>query len=520
MGIGCLALMPLFSANPVSAQPPEGSAPPPASAAEQRVSAYLASLRDRPEALREFFRALPKGGDLHHHLAGAAPTELLIKLAGQDGLCVDRATMTAVAPPCGPGTRPAGDARTDAAFRTALTRAWSMEDFPPGRPGHDHFFAAFAKFGEVAWRHRGTLLAEVADELVAQHQSYLETMVTPASDEARKLAQDVGPGSDPARLHRRLLAGGKLDALVADAREEADAADREFRTAARCESKRPAQGCALTVRWISQVSRASTPQHVFTQLALGMRLAERDSRFVAVNLVQPEDWGAALRDYRLHMRMLGYLHRVYPRAHITLHAGELAPGLVKPGELRSHVRQAVLVGHAERIGHGVDLLHEDGWQQLARTMAQRRVAVEVPFTSNRQTLGVAGAGHPFGTYRRYGVPVVLATDNPGIARTDISREYQYAARTYGLDYPELKDLARASLEYAFLPGRSLWAGNPTLGGYRVTGACRLDRPGDGQPEVLCREFLKRNPKAALEWRQESAFAEFEERIAHRAADGS
>ncbi|WP_309032423.1 hypothetical protein [Streptomyces alfalfae] len=53
------------------------------------------------------------------------------------------------------------------------------------------------------------------------------------------------------------------------------------------------------------------------------------------------------------------------------------------------------------------------------------------------------------------MPVVLATDGPGISRTDISREHQYAAEAYDLSYPELKNLARASLEYAFLPGKSL-----------------------------------------------------------------
>ncbi len=71
-------------------------------------------------------------------------------------------------------------------------------------------------------------------------------------------------------------------------------------------------------------------------------------------------------------------------------------------------------------------------------MARRGVAVEVPFSSNKQILGVAGDDHPFEAYRRHGVPVVLATDDPGVSRIDISHEYQYARATYGLSYPELK----------------------------------------------------------------------------------
>ncbi|WP_459736004.1 adenosine deaminase family protein [Streptomyces sp. E-15] len=513
--LGTLSVLSLLSALPAAAQParPEArpAAPPPrqVTAAEARTDAELRSLRDRPAALRDFFRALPKGGDLHNHLSGAVSTEYLIELAAQDGLCVDTATLTAVVPPCGAGTRPAADARTDPAFRQALIRAWSMQDFPPGRNGHDHFFDTFGKFGEVTWRHRGKLLADVADTAVRDNQFYLETMVTPASDGAKKLAAEVGWDADLAALHRRLVAGGGLDRLVAEARAEADAGDAEFRDAERCGTPRARPACGLLVRWISQASRGSAPERVFTQLALGMRLAEADPRFVAVNLVQPEDADTALRDYSLQMRMVGYLRTQYPKAHVTLHAGELWPGLVKPEDLKSHIREAVGVARAERVGHGVDLVHEDDWQRTARTMAEREVAVEVPFSSNAQILGVKGADHPFTTYRRYGVPVVLATDDPGVSRIDIAHEYQYAAATYGLRYPELKDLARASLEYGFLPGASLWQGNPTAAGYRTVPACRAERPGLPARGAACRHLLAQSAKARLEWQQEAAFAAFE-----------
>ncbi|MEU0333969.1 adenosine deaminase [Streptomyces sp. NPDC006193] len=512
--LGALSALSLLSALPAAAQPaPDGrsAAPPPrpVTAAEARTDDRLRSLHDRPAALRDFFRRLPKGGDLHNHLSGAVSTEHLIELAAEDGLCVDTATLTAVVPPCAAGARPAADARTDRAFRDALVRAWSMEDFPPGGNGHDHFFDTFGRFGEVTWRHRGELLAEVADTAVRNNQLYLETMVSPASDGAKRLAAEVGWDDDLAALHRRLLADGKLDRLVADARKEADDGDAEFRAAGHCGTPQARPGCGLTVRWISQASRGSSPERVFTQLALGMRLAEADPRFVAVNLVQPEDGDTALRDYSLQMRMVAHLRAQYPKAHVTLHAGELWPGLVKPEYLRSHIREAVEVAGAERIGHGVDLVHEDGWQRTARTMAARRVAVEVPFSSNAQILGVKGADHPFAAYRRNGVPVVLATDDPGVSRIDISHEYQYAAAAYGLRYPELKDLARASLEYGFLPGASLWRGDPTATGYRTVAACRGEHPGLPVRGAACRHLLAGSAKARLEWRQEAAFAAFE-----------
>ncbi|MGW5052671.1 hypothetical protein [Actinokineospora sp. NPDC004072] len=66
------------------------------------------------------------------------------------------------------------------------------------------------------------------------------------------------------------------------------------------------------------------------------------------------------------MRMLDYLRGQYGEAHIALHAGEMVPGLVKPEELTYHIREAVVTGHAERIGHGVAVRHESGWPQLMR----------------------------------------------------------------------------------------------------------------------------------------------------------
>jgi len=55
-----------------------------------------------------------------------------------------------------------------------------------------------------------------------------------------------------------------------------------------------------------------------------------EARFVGLNFVQPEDAYVAMSDYTLQMHMLDGLHGQYPKTHISLHAGELAPGLVPP----------------------------------------------------------------------------------------------------------------------------------------------------------------------------------------------
>ncbi|MFI6345726.1 adenosine deaminase [Streptomyces sp. NPDC050560] len=519
--LACAAALTSLVTAPAGAapRPADGHAPVAAAAAaaaptaaERRVESRFRSLRELPGGLDAFVRAMPKGGELHSHLSGAASTELLADLAVRDGLCLRTSDMVTVEPPCGAGTRPATDMRTDPALRERVIRAWSMEGFTPGaESGHDHFFATFEKFGEVTWRHTGELLADVLDRAADQHQLYQELMTTPASGGAKALAAKVGWDADMPRMLASLRADGALDDVVADARREADAGVAQFREVARCDTARPRPACSVPYRFIAQVSRGGAPERVFTQIALGMALAERDPRYVGINLVQPEDGEVALRDYHLQMRMVGYLRTRFPRAHVSLHAGELVPGLVKPEDLRFHVADAVRTARTERVGHGVDIAGEDGSAALLRLMARRHVAVETPLTSNDQILQVRGQDHPFPLYRRYGVPVVLATDDQGVARITIGDEYARAARTYGLGYRDLKDLARASLAYAFLPGGDLWR---APGRYETVPQCADSRPGARSPGARCADFLAHSPKAALEWRQESAFGRFETSVLH------
>ena len=104
------------------------------------------------------------------------------------------------------------------------------------------------------------------------------------------------------------------------------------------------------------------------------------------------------------MAMLDYLHGVYPKVHISLHAGELAIGLVKPEDLSFHIRASVERGHAERIGHGVSVMLEKDPIGLMKEMAARNVMVEINLTSNDQILGVSGEDHP--------LPVVYEVRRP------------------------------------------------------------------------------------------------------------
>jgi adenosine deaminase len=196
---------------------------------------------------------------------------------------------------------------------------------------------------------------------------------------------------------------------------------------------------------------------------------------------------------------------VYPKVHISLHAGELAMGLVPPEGLHFHVRESIERGHAERIGHGVSVMSENRPFELLREMARRKVLVEICLTSNDLILGVKGNEHPLPIYLRYGVPAALATDDEGVSRSDMTHEYLRAVQTYDfLGYKDLKRMARMSMEHSFLPGSSLWASD-----FRPVTACANDRAGAGKVSAACQKFLDASERAQMQWELEAGFAAFE-----------
>jgi adenosine deaminase len=213
-----------------------------------------------------------------------------------------------------------------------------------------------------------------------------------------------------------------------------------------------------------------------------------------------------MQNFSLHMQMLKFLRPFYPRAKVTLHAGELAPGLVPPDGLKFHIRESVMVAGAQRIGHGVDIMHETEPFELLKEMARRNVLVEICLSSNDLILGISGANHPLATYLEYGVPVALATDDEGVARSELSREFLKAAEEQGLGYPQLKTMARNSLQYAFIAGESLWSDGRK---FVPIAQCARDVEDMKLTSNSCRQFIAANEKARLQWQLEEDFNAFE-----------
>ena len=475
-----------------------------------RAAAWFEAHRDRPPLLRHFLQRMPKGADLHSHISGAIYAESYIKWAAEANYCVDTEKLAFVPAPCNEGgnvvlASKLGGASFDALVNRMSTRNLSFA----GRSGHDQFFDTFGVFGAVSGLPGAQvpMVMEVAERAAAQNIQHLELMTTVQGGTVRKLAAGL-PWKDQTdlALRRQWLLDNGLGKLVEAGRQDLDKLTAAYRQGEACDTPAAKPACAVSLRWLQQTTRTAPPEQVFAQLTYAFELARADKRVVGLNLVAPEDNPVALRDYRLHMDMLGFLSKQAPEVRIALHAGELVLGMVPPDKLRDHIHDAVSVAGAHRIGHAVDIGHEDGALETLNTMKARGVAAEICLTSNDVILGVKGKEHPLPVYLKAGVPVVLASDDEGVSRIDLSNEYLRAARDYGLGYRQLKQLSRNSLTHSFLPGPSLWR---NAGKASPAAACRKDIPGSTAPSPACKSFLAASEKASRQWALEAAFKTFE-----------
>ena len=414
------------------------------------TAAVFERLRADPVLRRVFLREMPKGADLHVHVSGAIYAESLIGWAAADGLCLDTGRLALGRPPCDAGRVPATTILENDSLYNRVVDAWSMRNWQEARnSGHAQFFDSFTKFSQATRARAGDMLAEISARAAAQHVSYVEVMAPVDDGTARRLGAQVPWTGDMAAMRDALLAAGLREGLQ-QARGALDAADARRRALLRCGGTSADPGCAVTIRYMPVALRAAAPGEVFTQFLAGFEMARLDPRVVGVNLAQPEDAPVPRRDFSLHMQMLDFLHAQYPEVGISLHAGELVEGLVPPEDLRFHIRASIEQGHARRIGHGAAVMHEDDALGLLRDMAAKQVLVEVALSSSDAILGLRGARHPLRTFLRFGVPVALATDDEGVSRSSITREYERAVEEHGLDYATLKAMARNSLTFAFV----------------------------------------------------------------------
>ncbi len=495
--------------------------------AQAQTAAWLEEIRDDPTELAAFLTAMPLGGDLHHHLSGAVYAEAYLAWADADGgFCVTSSSLS-LSTACGDGNDvPVPTGRRD--LYLDVVRAWSMADFvpTPTESGADHFFATFAKFGAISGTRHGSMLANVRQRAANENVQYIEPMLT-SNATARTLGQAVWQGlgggalaqDEYATLHAAIVADpgfvAARDVLVDEVADSEAIADAEQA----CASAQPAAGCDVATRHQAYISRSGSDAEIFGQMVAAYEAAIVEPRLVGLNLVGPEYGSTAMSNYDQLMDMLAYLQGAYEGVsplRLSLHAGEITAATIPAGyalDEADHVRKAFEVAGARRIGHGVDVLYESDPQGLLADLAAAGVLVEICLASNDIILEVNGDEHPLHDFLAQGVPVALATDDQGVARSSLAAEYGRAVVDLGLGYLELKAMARNSLHYAFLPGESLWEDLPQL---TITNACapaRGETPTSQPPSAACQALLDASARASQEHELERRFAEFEAQIA-------
>ncbi len=134
----------------------------------------------------------------------------------------------------------------------------------------------------------------------------------------------------------------------------------------------------------------------------------------------------------------------WARAHglfVHIHAGEIGP----PKE----IWQALQVLGANRIGHGVQAARDPVLMEYLREHA---VGLDVCLTSNVRTRAWPMLPqHPLPLLLKRGVPVSLATDDPGLFKTGLCREIQKAVETFDLGEEDLSRILLQGVRSSFLP---------------------------------------------------------------------
>lgn len=434
----------------------------PAQSAEERLAGYLEQIRhDRP-ALTAFFAQMPKGGDLHHHLDGSIYAETYLEALVEAGYWLHTETLD-IRP-----ERPRRKKRrwinfrelaksgrlTD--YRDRLIRRWSVKDYalyadaPPDR----HFFNTFGAFlpGLPAAMERGLL--NIKKRAVAENVQYIETISLPATctgfrypepdDALMRYIQNKRDEEGLRQLFEIIFEDLETAGLEACARTFAQELTTMHDTLGIDDEQ-------FTLRYQTYVLRIKPPTEIFADMALNFAAAAQSPLIVGVNIVAPEHHPVALSDYWLHMQMYRFLSDRFPNVQKALHAGELVLGLVPPEALTWHIRAAVEVAGADRLGHGVSLPHETDWMELARQLRSRDIPVEVCLSSNDFILQIDAADHPLTLLEQAGVPLVISTDDAGVLRTNLTEQYVLLAQSYPqFSYPDIKRLVFNSIRYSFV----------------------------------------------------------------------
>jgi adenosine deaminase len=202
-----------------------------------------------------------------------------------------------------------------------------------------------------------------------------------------------------------------------------------------------------------------------------LAVAYRDAGVVGFDIAGPEDGFPPSR----HAEVWRFLaENDFP---VTIHAGEAA-GV-------DSISQALHLGQADRIGHGVriveDITFSEGERRaelgrLAHWVRDHQIPLEVCPVSNLQTGAAASiAEHPITRLKELDFAVTLNTDNRLMSRTSMSHEMRLLVTEAGWTIDDLADVTMTAAWSAFIhhDERRALVDDVILPGYRKIEGAQL-----------------------------------------------
>ncbi len=418
------------------------------------ISTYFETIRKNPDDLMIFFKEMPKGGDIHIHASGAMHPDDIINISVRHGLFVNPddgqlVDLVTGQPYNYTNTQhlvPVSGAYNNPTLYSDLVRSWTMKDFPfTTQSGHDRFFNTCDLIDPVTY-YDGDVYANIRDRAADENILYLVLMTSQTNgDDVRKVLSTVDWDDNLSQLRDDLLHAGLAEIV------ERKVAKHASYDQISGELSHP-DGKNVTTRYIYEALRFYPKKEVFTDLLQAFEIANKSPVISGITLVGDEAAPYSADDYHLHMDMIAYLHSVYPDVFIELHAGELTGEIAEKKDLLFHIADAITIGNASRIGHGVAIQEEEGFENTLAIMREKDIPVEILLTSNEQILNISGPEHPVIVYLSHDVPVILATDDPGVECTNLTLEYVIFTLNHpDVSYNAIKEINRNSIWYSFLP---------------------------------------------------------------------
>lgn len=175
---------------------------------------------------------------------------------------------------------------------------------------------------------------------------------------------------------------------------------------------------------------------------------QRCCRFVkTINCVGPEH--LTVRYESFQARILQYFCQTTPDMKgIAFHIGELCTDIASPTQMTNRL-QLIEQIRPKRAGHGTCIQQE----RELRFLQTENIPIEVCPTATKRLLRHR---HPTMRFVKAGVPIVVSTDNRHVFKTTQSKEWYRTLKHWdGLTYRDVQTLARNSIEYSDLDGKSI-----------------------------------------------------------------